>query len=215
MIGVAAAGAGLGGVTVAIRSATIAVAADLSTRSVTIWKRIVRAFVAVGAARGAARVGAALPASLDLLAVAAPVQGVAIFATASATAAAIVARDRRRRALAMLAAPALAAVALATLATRVHVPSIGPLIAAAGVAGLVAVAVLTWLVHRRPDGAPGARGRCARVPRPGVGQRLGGEPPAAPVRRDRGRHAGVRVALAARRDATMTTSHRRRSCCGG
>jgi putative inorganic carbon (HCO3(-)) transporter len=149
-----AAGAGLGGVTVAIRSATIAVAADLSPSVVTIWKRILRAFVAVGAARCTARVGAPLPASLDLLAVAAPVQGAAILATASATAVAIVTRDRRRRALAMLAAPVLAAVALAMLATRVHVPSIGPAIAAAGAAGLVAVAVLTWLVHRRPDLLP-------------------------------------------------------------
>jgi putative inorganic carbon (HCO3(-)) transporter len=147
---VVAAGAGLGGVTVAIRSATIAVAADLSVSSVTIWKRIVRPIVAVGAARGAARVGAALPASLDLLAVAAPVQGVAILATAAATAAAIVTRDPRRRALAMLSAPLLAALALATLATRVHVPSVGPVIAGAGAAGLVAVAVLTWLVHHRP-----------------------------------------------------------------
>ncbi len=113
-----------------------------------------RPIVAVGAARSAARVGAALPASLDLLAVAAPVQGVAILATASATAAAIVTRDPRRRALAMLAAPLLAALALATLASRVHVPSIGPVIAGGGVAGLVAVAVLTWLVHRRPDVFP-------------------------------------------------------------
>ena len=150
VIGVAASGAGLGGVTVAIRSATIAVVADLSRSLVTIWKRIMRAFVAVAAARGAARVGAALPTSLDLLAVAAPVQGAAILATAAATAAAIVARDRRQRALAMLAAPAFAVLALATLATRVEVPSIGPVIAAAAGAGLVAVVVLTWLVHRRP-----------------------------------------------------------------
>ncbi len=154
MLWVVAAGAGLGGVTVAIRSATIAVEADLPPPLVTIWKRIVRTFIAESAARGAARVGAALPASLDLLAVAAPVQGVAILATAGATAAAIVARDRRRRAIAMLAAPALAAVALATLASRFHVPTIGPAIAGAGVAGVVAVVVLTWLVHRRPDALP-------------------------------------------------------------
>jgi O-antigen ligase len=151
---VVAAGAGLGGVTVAIRSATIAVEADLSPPLFTIWKRIVRTFIATAAARGAARVGAALPASLDLFAVAAPVQGVAIFATAGATAAAIVAPDRRRRAIAMLAAPVLAVIALATLASRFHVPSIGPAIAAAGIAGLAAVAVLTWLVHRRPDALP-------------------------------------------------------------
>jgi putative inorganic carbon (HCO3(-)) transporter len=95
-----------------------------------------------------------LPASLDLLAVAAPVQGAAILATACATAAAIVARDRRRRAAAMLAAPVLAVLALAMLATRVHVPSVGPVIAAAGAAGLVAVAALTLLVQRRPDALP-------------------------------------------------------------
>jgi O-antigen ligase len=50
----------------------------------------------------------------------------------------------------MLAAPALAVLAILTLASRVHVPAIGLKLALAGVAGGIAVLVLTWIVLRRP-----------------------------------------------------------------
>ena len=49
---------------------------------------------------------AALPASLSLLAIAEPVQGAVLTVTAIAVAVALVVPDRRRRAMAMLAAPA-------------------------------------------------------------------------------------------------------------
>ena len=49
-------------------------------------------------------------------AVATPIQVAALLATAAAVAAALVLPDRRRRAMAMLAAPALAVLTLATLA---------------------------------------------------------------------------------------------------
>jgi O-antigen ligase len=91
-----------------------------------------------------------LPASLPSLAVAAPIQGVAVLATSVAVGAALVAQDRRRRAIAMLAAPALAAVALASMATRVDVPDVGPLEAAAAAVGGVAVLALAWIVYHRP-----------------------------------------------------------------
>jgi putative inorganic carbon (HCO3(-)) transporter len=91
-----------------------------------------------------------LPASLPPFAVAAPIQGMAVLATTVAVALALVAPDRRRRALAMLAAPALAVLALASMATTVDVPDVDPLVAAAAVVGGVAVLVLAWLVHRRP-----------------------------------------------------------------
>jgi O-antigen ligase len=91
-----------------------------------------------------------LPATLHTFALAAPIQGTALLAAAAATSYALVTRDRRARAAAMLAAPALAVVAIGTLATRVHVPSIGVKIVAAGVVGAVAVLALTWLVLRRP-----------------------------------------------------------------
>jgi O-antigen ligase len=83
-------------------------------------------------------------------AVAEPVQGVAVLATAIAVAYALVATDRRRRAYAMLAAPALAVLALASMASSVDVPDAGA--AVAGAAGLAAIGVvaLAWVVHRRP-----------------------------------------------------------------
>jgi putative inorganic carbon (HCO3(-)) transporter len=92
-----------------------------------------------------------LPLSLPTFALATPVQAAALLAAAAATAFALVTRDRRRRALAMLAAPALAVLSIGTLAETVHVPSIGPKILAAGVAGAVAVVALTWIVLRRPN----------------------------------------------------------------
>src|SRR4051794_14332144 len=50
----------------------------------------------------------------------------------------------------MLAAPVLAAISIGTLATRVHVPSVGPAMIGAAAVGGVAVLILTWLVLRRP-----------------------------------------------------------------
>jgi O-antigen ligase len=88
---------------------------------------------------------------LSMFALATPVQAAALLAAAGATAFALVTRDRRHRALAMLAAPALAVLSIGTLAETVHVPSVGPKILAAGVAGAVAVLVLTWVVYRRPN----------------------------------------------------------------
>jgi O-antigen ligase len=90
-----------------------------------------------------------LAASLNSLAVAAPIEGAAVVATAAATAALLVVPDRRRRAIAMLAAPAFAVLALATLATDVDVP-FGPVLIAAGLVGAAGVLALAWLVHRRP-----------------------------------------------------------------
>jgi O-antigen ligase len=90
-----------------------------------------------------------LAASLNSFAVAAPIEGAAVVATAAATTVALVVPDRRRRALAMLAAPALAVPALATLATGVDVP-FGPALIAAAVVGAAGLLALTWLVHRRP-----------------------------------------------------------------
>ena len=74
-----------------------------------------------------------------------------MLATTIAVAVALVVPDRRRRALAMLAAPALAGVALALMALGrdVDVP-LRPVVGAAAVAGAAAVVVLAFLVHRRP-----------------------------------------------------------------
>jgi O-antigen ligase len=91
-----------------------------------------------------------LPAPPHTFALAAPVQDVVLLAAAAATAFVLVTRDRRARAIAMLAAPALAVLAIGTLATRVRVPSIGPAIIGAAVVGGVAVLILTWIVLRRP-----------------------------------------------------------------
>jgi O-antigen ligase len=86
----------------------------------------------------------------SLLAVAAPIQGAVLLAATAGLAAALVVTDRRRRAMAMLAAAALAALSLATLAADLDVPDVSPLQAgAAGVAGVV-VLVLAWVVHRWP-----------------------------------------------------------------
>jgi O-antigen ligase len=75
---------------------------------------------------------------------------VVLLAAAAATAFVLITRDRRARAFAMLAAPALAVLAIGTLASRVRVPSVGPAIIGAAVVGGVAVLILTWLVLRRP-----------------------------------------------------------------
>jgi O-antigen ligase len=91
-----------------------------------------------------------LPASLPSFAIAAPLQGVAVLATTVAVAVALVAGDRRRRAIAMLAAPALAVLALASMATTVDVPDVGPVEAAAAVVAAACVVVLAWIVHHRP-----------------------------------------------------------------
>jgi O-antigen ligase len=91
-----------------------------------------------------------LPASLHTFALAAPIQGGALLLAAAATAFALIVRDRRARAIAMLASPALAVIAIGTLATRVHVPDVGLKVGGAAVAGGVAVLALTWLVLRRP-----------------------------------------------------------------
>jgi O-antigen ligase len=94
-----------------------------------------------------------LLATLPLLAVATPIQVAAVLATAAAVAVALVVPDRRRRAMAMLAAPALAILALATLANSLD-PLLEPLVLGGGVAGAVAVLALAWLVHRRPVALP-------------------------------------------------------------
>ncbi len=91
-----------------------------------------------------------MAASLSLLALATPIQGGLLVATALATGFALLTTDRRRRALAMLAAPVLAALAVGSLAADLDVPDVSPLIAAAGVVGAAIVVVLAWLVHRRP-----------------------------------------------------------------
>jgi O-antigen ligase len=91
-----------------------------------------------------------LAASLNLLAVWAPVQGAAVLAAVAAAVVALVVTDPRRRALAVLAAPVLAALALATLAGDVDL-TVGPALAVAAAAGVVVVLGLAWLVHRRPE----------------------------------------------------------------
>ena len=73
-----------------------------------------------------------------------------MLATTVAVAFALVTTDRRRRAYAMLAAPALAVVALASMATTVDVPDAGPVVAAAAALGAVTVVAGAWIVHRRP-----------------------------------------------------------------
>ena len=84
-----------------------------------------------------------------ILAVAPAIQGAAMLAAAAAAAAALVARDPRQRAAAMLAALALSALAVATLEGDSLGRRAGA-IAAAGAAGLVALAFLTALLRRRP-----------------------------------------------------------------
>jgi O-antigen ligase len=93
----------------------------------------------------AARVAAILP----TFAVATSIQAAGVLATAAAVAVALVVADRQRRALAMLAAPALAGLTLATLASSFDA-LLEPLVAAGAAAGALVVLGFAWLVHRRP-----------------------------------------------------------------
>ena len=90
-----------------------------------------------------------LAAELLSLAVATPIQVAAVLATAAAVAVALIVPDRRRRAIAMLAASALAVLTLATLANSFD-PLLKPRVLAGAASGGVAVLALAWLVHRRP-----------------------------------------------------------------
>jgi O-antigen ligase len=83
------------------------------------------------------------------LAVAEPLQGAAVLAAACAAAAALALTDARRRVVAMLAAPVLAALAVATIVDWDTV-RLGAAAAAAVGAGAIAVAALAWLIHRYP-----------------------------------------------------------------
>jgi O-antigen ligase len=105
-----------------------------------------------GTVGGAARVGAALPASSSLLAIATPIQAGALVVTALALAAALVVPDRRRRALLMLAAGVCAGLSVATLASTV--PNVSPLQLGAAAAGGIAVLVLAWAIYRWPTALP-------------------------------------------------------------
>jgi O-antigen ligase len=95
-----------------------------------------------------AKAGALDPMS-SILAVAPVIQGAAVLAAAGAGAAVLLARDPRQRALAMLAALALCALAVATLEGDSLGRNRGQ-VAAAGGAGLIAVAALAALLVRRP-----------------------------------------------------------------
>ena len=85
----------------------------------------------------------------SVLAVAPAVQAAAVLASAGAAAAVLVLRDPRLRAAAMLAALALSAAAVATLGSGSLSGRVAA-VAAAGGAGLVAVALLAALLYRRP-----------------------------------------------------------------
>jgi putative inorganic carbon (HCO3(-)) transporter len=81
------------------------------------------------------------------------VQGAAVVVAIAVAVAALVARDPRRRAWAMLAAPVGAALALATLAEDLDLPAVG-VIGAAVVAGAVVVGALAWAIGRWPQALP-------------------------------------------------------------
>ena len=89
----------------------------------------------------------------DLLAVASSVQGAAIVVAVAATVVALVTRDPRRRAWALLAAPVGAALALASLAADIDLPA-PALLGAAAAIGVVVVGALAFLVLRRPEALP-------------------------------------------------------------
>jgi O-antigen ligase len=90
---------------------------------------------------------------LPAFVVATPIQVVALLATSAALAVALVVPDRRRRALAMLAAPALAVLTLASLANSFD-KLLEPIVVAGATAGGVAVLALAWLMHRKPVALP-------------------------------------------------------------
>jgi putative inorganic carbon (HCO3(-)) transporter len=96
---------------------------------------------------------ARLAAILPSFAVATWIQATGVVATAGAVAFALVVADRRQRALAMLGAPALAAVTLATLATGFDA-LVEPVLLAGAAVGLLVVLGLAWLVLRRPVALP-------------------------------------------------------------
>jgi putative inorganic carbon (HCO3(-)) transporter len=88
------------------------------------------------------------------LAVAAPLQGAAVLAAAGVAAAALAAGDPRRRAGAMLVAPILAVLAVATIVEQPLGDLITARTLAAVGAGLAAVAVMAWLMLRYPAALP-------------------------------------------------------------
>src|SRR5262245_4723472 len=90
------------------------------------------------------------------LAVVAPVQVAAVLAAVCAAAVALAASDPRRRADAVLAAPVLAVLAVATIVDDAvgDVADRGAAAAVAAVVGLAVVAALAWLILRRPEAFP-------------------------------------------------------------
>ena len=90
------------------------------------------------------------------IAVAAPLQGAAVLAAALAAAVALVVEDPRRRAMAVLAAPLLAVLAVATVVDDAvgDATGLGAKGALAAVAGAAVVMGLTWLIVRRPEALP-------------------------------------------------------------
>jgi hypothetical protein len=85
-------------------------------------------------------------------AVAAPLQGAAVLAAVCAAAAALAVGDPRRRAIAVLVAPVLAVLAVATVVDDAVGDALGlgaAALAAVGL-GLVLVAALAWVVYRYP-----------------------------------------------------------------
>src|ERR671914_1308581 len=87
------------------------------------------------------------------IAVAAPLQGVAVLAAACAAAVALAVGDPRRRAVAMLVAPLLAVLAVATVVEDMDAVVGGPALVGAA-AGAVVVAALAFVMHRYPAALP-------------------------------------------------------------
>src|SRR5918992_3148912 len=87
------------------------------------------------------------------IAVAAPLQGVAVLAAACAAAVALAAGDPRRRAVAMLVAPLLAELAVATVVEDTDAVVGGAALAGAA-AGAVVVVALAVVMHRYPAALP-------------------------------------------------------------
>jgi putative inorganic carbon (HCO3(-)) transporter len=89
-------------------------------------------------------------------AVAAPVQCAAVLAAVCAAAVALAATDPRQRAYAVLAAPVLAVLAVATIVDDAvgDAVELGAAGAAAAVVGLGVVVALAWLMLRRPEALP-------------------------------------------------------------